>query len=114
MAKKKATEKKKKPVRENDDAIAEDKLIGYFTVAYVLDCGNMLNAEKRKRLDSLVFDGCPRWNEAVEEFYGINKTFVRNVYAHCTELKTPIEAVVFILRGLGCPEFETRLSEVLA
>ena len=95
-----------------DDAITENKLLGYFTVAYVLDAAGMLDPGKKAKLDSLVFDGCPTWDKAVEESYGITRTLVRNIYAVCTEVKTPTEAIGFILRGLECPNYRERLKEV--
>jgi hypothetical protein len=104
-----------KPKRRSsgDDAITEEKLLGYFTAAYVLDVAGMLDPRKKTRLDSLEYPNCPRWDEAVEKTYGISRTFVRSIYALCTEINSPIAAVTFILRGLGCADFQERLQEVV-
>lgn len=98
---------------KTDDAFTEDKLLGYFTVAYVLDAAGMLDSAKKSKLDSLVFEGCPTWDTSVEECYGISRTLVRNIYAVCTEVKTPAEAISFVLRGLECPDYKQRLQEVI-
>jgi hypothetical protein len=95
-----------------DDAITEDKLLGYFTVAYVLDAAGMLDSRKKSKLDSLVVEGCPSWDKSVEERYGLSRTLVRNIYAVCSEVKTPAEVIGFILRGLECPDYRKRLQEV--
>lgn len=116
MAKKKPTNKSATRVKLNTQAdgdITEDKLLGYFTVAYVLDAAGMLDPAKKAKLDSLVFEGCPTWDASVEECYGISRTLVRNIYAVCTEVKTAAEAIAFILRGLECPDYKQRLQEVI-
>ncbi len=116
MAKKKSVKKgsrKKSATHAEDNEITPDKLLGYFTVAYVVDTAGMLDPLKRERLDSLQFPGCPSWEEAVEEEWGITRTFVRNVLTLCTEIKPLPAAVLFILRGLGCPDYQARLQEVM-
>lgn len=114
MPKKKSSKTKvEKSAAKSNDEITPDKLIGYFTAAYVLDVAGLLDPAKKSKLDSLRYPGCPSWKEAVEDSYKINPTFVRSVYAVCSELKSPPDAVIFILRGLGCPEHVERLKEVL-
>lgn len=116
MAKKKSAKKgspKKSAKLAEDQEITPDKLLGYFTVAYVLDAAGMLDPLKRKRLDSLQFPDCPSWEEAVEQEWGITRTFVRSVLALCTEIKPLPAAMLFILRGLGCPDYQARLHEVM-
>ena len=98
------------PGAEPDDPITPDKLLGCFTVAYILDAVGLLDAEQKQKLDSLRYPNCPSWDAAVESSYGINRTFVRSVYAHCTEIQSPPMAIGFILRGLGCPEYEAHLQ----
>lgn len=115
MAKKERSKKSSTNMKSNtqaDDEITEDKLLGYFTVAYVLDAAGMLDPAEKAKLDSLVFEGCPTWDASVEECYGISRTLIRNIYAVCTEVKTAAEAIVFILRGLECPDYKERLREV--
>lgn len=53
-----------------------------------------------------------RRDVGIEKIYGINRTFVRSVYALCTELKEPLDAVIFILRGIGSPKIEESLREL--
>ncbi len=86
---------------------------GTFAAAYVLDTVGMLNPATKARLDSLEFPGVARWDQAVEQDFGINRTFVRSVYALCTEIKGPVDGVVFVLQGIGCPDVEERLTELL-
>jgi hypothetical protein len=115
MAKKKSsrrTPREKRKVSDNND-ITEEKLLGYFTVAYVLDVAGLLDPRKKESLDSLQYPNCRTWDETVEGSYGINRTFVRSVYALCTEIQPPPLAVSFILRGLGCPDYQARLDEIL-
>ncbi len=113
MSKKKPARGSKPKSDQNTDAITDEKLLGYFTAAYVLDAVGLLEPTKKKRLDSLAFPNCPRWDECVEGTFRISRTFVRSVYGLCTEHRSPPEAVSFILRGLGCPEYQQRLEEVL-
>lgn len=113
MAKKKPTRKRKTESSPRDDDLTEENLLGYFTVAYVLNAVGLLDPAKKKRLDSLKYPDCPSWNQAVEDAYGITLTFVRSVYGLCTEYRSPPESVCFILRGLGCPDYHERLEEVL-
>ena len=116
IAKKKKAAQSKMPRQTSRDSDADaitEKLLGYFTAAYVLDAAGMLDKGKLARLNSLAYPNCPRWDQAVEAAYGISRTFVRSVYALCTEINSPAAAVIFILRGLGCPDFQERLNEVV-
>lgn len=116
MAKKKSIKKqpsKKRAAAAKGDEITPDKLLGYFTVAYVLDTAGILDPQQRERLDSLKYPGCPTWDKAVEDEWGITRTFVRSVLTLCTEIKPLPAAVLFILRGLGCPEYQERMKDVL-
>lgn len=53
-------------------------LKGCLSAAYVLDTVGMLHPEKKAKLDSLVFPDQPSWDQAIENEYGINRTFVRS------------------------------------
>ncbi len=86
---------------------------GAFAAAYVLDTVGMLNPNAKATLNSLQFPGVARWDLAVEQDFGINRTFVRSVYSLCTELKEPVDGVVFILQGIGSPNVADRLAELL-
>ena len=112
-AKKSASSRTRKTKVRDDDRITEEKLLGYFTAAYVLDVAGLLDPAKKAKLDSLVYPGCERWDVAVEGGFGITRTFVRSVYSLCTEINSPLAAVTFILRGLGCPDYEARVAEVV-
>lgn len=117
MAKRKTTKKVKKSTRArkktDGGAITTDKMLGFLTVSYVLDAAGLLDPRRKAKLDSLSFPGVPSWDESVEGEFGINRTFVRSVYSLCTEVNSSIAAIVFILRGLDCPDYEARLVEVL-
>lgn len=115
MAKKKPIKKPAKKTTKNsgEDEITPDKLLGYFTVAYVLDTARLLDPQKKKRLDSLRFPGCPSWEKAVEDEWGVTRTFVRSILSLCTEIKPLPAAVLFILRGIGCPDYQERMKEIM-
>lgn len=91
----------------------ERQFLGFMTAAYVLDATGHLHPEQKAKLDSLAYEGVPKWDVGVEQHYGINRTFIRSVYALCTEIKEPIDGVVFILQGIGCPDVEARLRDLL-
>jgi DNA-binding XRE family transcriptional regulator len=95
-----------------EDALTEEKLLGCFTAAYVLDAVGLLYPPTKAKLDSLRYPGCLAWDATVEEGYGITRPFVRGVYKLCSEFKDPIDSVQFILRGLGCPGYVDRLREL--
>lgn len=95
------------------EATEQRWLQGFLLAAYVLDAVEMLPPEKKEKLDSLELSGIPSWRKAVEEDYGINRTFVRNVYGFCTEIKQPADAIVFILQGIGAPDVVQSVSQVL-
>lgn len=97
----------------DDEAITPAKLLGYLTAAYVLNAAGLLDPRKRERLDSLTFPGVEQWDVVVERSYEINMAFVRQVFTQCRKLKSEMDSVLFILRGLGCPDCNTRLKEVL-
>ena len=87
MAKKIAKRPAKKAAGKPSDDATANRANGNITAAYIL--------------------------EAVEDTYGINKTFVRSVYALCLELKGPPESALFILQGLGCHDPAERLLDIL-
>lgn len=112
MAKKRTT--KKSPEPDGENAITPDKLLGYFTAAYVLEAVGFLPVWKRERLNSLEFPNCPSWSQAVEDAYKIDRKFVRSVFRLCVARRMGwVRAVRFILLGLGCPDADQRFEEVV-
>lgn len=88
-------------------------ILGTFTTAYVLDIAGILDPAAEQWLDTIPLTKGSTWRESVEDFYGINSTFVRTIYAHCTEIRDKAFAIRFILCGLGCPDAQERLREFL-
>ena len=103
---------KKAAGKPSDDATA-NRANGNITAAYILEAVGLLAPHTKQVLDSLNSPGSSTWEEAVEDTYGINKTFVRSVYALCLELKGPPESALFILQGLGCHDPAERLLDIL-
>lgn len=97
----------------NEELQQQEWLKGYLSAAYVLDVVGMLHPETKAKLDSLAYPGQASWDHAIEQEYGINRTFVRSVYALCTEIRSPADGVVFILQGIGAPDIVEHLSALL-
>ena len=96
---------------ENEDAITEEKLFWFLATAYVLRVVGLLRPDKEDKLNSLSTGWEDNWQDHVRTQLGINDTFIRNLYGLCSEFKTAVQAVSFILRGFGCPSTDARLSE---
>lgn len=97
----------------NEDLQQQRWLKGYLSAAYVLDVVGMLPPETKAKLDSLAYPGQASWDQAIEQEYGINRTLVRNVYALCTEIRSPADGLIFILQGIGAPDVAEHLSALL-
>jgi hypothetical protein len=94
-------------------AAREDERLSWFmATAYVLRCLGLLAGGKGDKLDA-VGSGGASWVALVEAEFGIDGTFVRSVYALCSERMSRGDALVFILRGLGCRQPRARLAEAL-
>ena len=96
---------------ENDDAITAEKLFWFLTTAYILRAVGLLRPDKEEKIDLLTASSGTDWREEVRSHLDINDTYIRSLYAVGTEFKTKMQSVRFILRGLGCPSTEERLSE---
>ncbi len=99
--------------KKKDDAITEEKLFWYIATAYVGWAVGRLDKSKEAKLDQLCGEyAIDDWKHTVEESLGIDATFVRSVYALCSERKPKAAAIGFILRGLGCSAADERIAEV--
>lgn len=91
-----------------------EKLLGCLTVAYVFDVAGVLPPNVKEDLDSLASTDDAHWHVTVEEFYGISRPFIRGIYELCCEeRKSKADALTFILRGLGCPDYFERTKEII-
>ena len=54
-----------------------------------------------------------QWRGVVERELEVDADFIKRVYDCCTDRMEEDRAVLFILRGFGCPDPAERLREVL-
>lgn len=85
----------------------------FLVVAYVLHSVNLLSESLETRLDSLQAVTYPDWKKQIKKTLGVGPQFIRSVYALCSEHKSRMQSLGFVLRGLGCPHPQSRLVEVL-
>ncbi len=100
---------------ENTSALTPEQIFWFLTTAYIGQAVDMLDPNMEERLDRLFQQQSMKsWRKQVEEGLGIDSTFVRSIYALCTERNSPEAAIGFILRGLGCPntEVDARIREM--
>ncbi len=103
MAKKKGWSKKE-----------EEKLFWFLATSYVADVVGLLSGDKAAKLASFeAAAGQQTWQEHVQESWDVDDNFVKKVYALCRKRKDEAPSLLFILRGLGCPEPVERLKELL-
>jgi hypothetical protein len=101
--------KKKGGSKEN-----EEKLFWCLAAAYLRDAVGPLDEDKAAKLASFeAAAGQQTWQEQVRNSLDVEDDFVKRVYALCRKRKDEAQSLGFILRGLGCPCAEERLSELL-
>lgn len=88
---------------------AEAQLYWIFVTAYVLRAVGKLPPEKEREIDRFT----PEWRGIVEAELEIDTDFVKRLYAYATDRMEETRAVIFIIRGFGCPQTAERLREVL-
>jgi hypothetical protein len=97
-----------------DETMAD--VLWILTTAYIGKAVGLLDPGKEAKLDELFRQQSELpWPEYVEQGMGIDATFIRSIYALCTERNSPGAAIGFILRGLGCPtkDVDQRIREML-
>src|SRR6056297_3987116 len=100
--------------REDGRSNEGEKLLACLTVAYVFDIAGVLPRNIKEDLDSLQSADSDHWHATVENFYGISRPFIRGVYDLCCEERgEKADALTFILRGLGCPDYFERVKEII-
>jgi len=100
---------------EETSALTPEQIFWFLTTAYIGHAVELLDPKMEARLDRLFQKQAVKsWRKQVEEGLGIDATFIRSIYALCTERNTPDAAIGFILRGLGCPngEVDARIREM--
>jgi hypothetical protein len=105
----------KKKVKHKDDSF-EENLRWFFAIAYLADCVGLLNQTKKLKLAHLneQYGFETSWQQKVGEELGMDPAFVKSVYMLCTDRgMTEAQAILFMLQGIGCPEAERRMMEVL-
>lgn len=109
MVRKQAAQSTQNQVPETDGAIAdasyEEDLFGFLVVSYVLHRLGVLSPESKARLDAVFKPGKPAWIRHVEKCLQIKSTFVEQAFDLCTETMKPEKAILFILRGVDCPNY---------
>ena len=93
----------------------EQKLLWYLATAYVADVLGVLDPVKAAKLASFeAAAGTQTWQEHVREALDVDDAFVRRVVEACRARgKDETQSIGFLLRGLGCPDAEERMREVL-
>jgi hypothetical protein len=114
MARKQAAQSTQNQVSETDGANAavshEEDLFGFLVVSYVLHRLDVLSPESKARLDAVFKPGKPTWIRHVEKCLQIKSTFVEQAFDLCTETMKPEKAILFILRGVDCPNYRGNLE----
>lgn len=102
-----------KKKRESGSRLSEEEQFRWLmATAYVLSCVGLLNSETRMKLDSLDELGAGNWRQLTAAELGVGESFIRSVYALCTEFKDSGQAIGFILRGFGCPNVDMFLRQL--
>lgn len=91
----------------------EEDLFGFLVVSYVLHRLGLLAPQGKARLDAIDEPGKPTWIEHVEKSLTINSKFVEHAYALCIETMPPEKAILFILRGIDCPNYWANLDSYM-
>ena len=100
---------------ERTEGLTPEQIFWFLTTAYIGQAVELLDPTMESRLDHLFQkQSIKSWRKQVEAGLGIDATFIRSVYALCTERNTPEAAIGFMLRGLGCPsdEVDARIREM--
>lgn len=99
------------PSAQSDD----EKIRWYLIAAFIADLAGFLNEDKDLKLASLTveFAGGAPWRAIVAQELGVDSETVGHIYSACRNGMNPASAMTFVLRGLGCPDPEARLSEVV-
>jgi hypothetical protein len=102
--------KKKKAGWSAED---RDKLFWLLAAAYVLDAVGLLDPHKAAKLSSFEATIGTTWQESVRQELDVEEDFVRSIYEICQTGRTKVQALGFILRGLGCPNVDEQLQNLL-
>ncbi len=80
---------------------------------YVAWALGLLDKAKEEQLDATNEAGRPTWREHVESQLQIDRTFIRSVYALCSERMDEGRSLAFVLRGAGGDRAEKRFLECM-
>lgn len=100
---------------DDTSALTPEQIFWFLTAAYIGHAVELIDPKMEARLDGLFQkQNVKSWRKQVEEGLGIDSTFIRSIYALCTERNSADAAIGFILRGLGCPngEVDARIREM--
>jgi len=75
----------------------------------------MLDNDKKLKLAHLAEQGglTESWQKDVANEFGITRTFVKSVIKACQKCMSDEEGICFVLRGLGCPNAESRVTDLV-
>ncbi len=93
----------------------EEKIRWYLIAAFIADLAGLLDDKKEQKLTYLTaqFGADEPWRAVVLRDLGLDESFVGRVYSVCRTGMPRSWAMCFVLRGLGCPDPEARLREVV-
>jgi hypothetical protein len=98
-----------------NDPETDAKLYWVLVAAYILRALGKLPAGIERQLDEHTSAaGAPDWKVVVERELQIDSDFVKRLHDCCTDRMEENRAILFMLRGFGCPDPVDRLQEVLS
>ena len=92
----------------------EQQFRWHFAALYVCNAISPLPPDMKLKLSHLAeqYGGDSTWEELVEAEFDLDQPMVREIHAACTSSWDSFTSLVFILRGLGCPEPEECIRSV--
>lgn len=93
----------------------ENKIRWFLIGCYVVESVMLLPDEVNLKLTHLAeqYAGEVTWREVVEDDVGISSDFVFDTHTAMSKYLSNREALVFIMRAIGCPSPEARINDVL-
>jgi hypothetical protein len=93
-----------------DTPNAESEIYWLCVAAYIVRAIGKLTPQNEADLDRITEN---QWRSMVERELEVDADFIKSVYDCCTDRMESNRALLFILRGFGCPTPAERLREVL-
>jgi hypothetical protein len=95
---------------KRDTPNVEAELYWLCVVAYIVRAIGKLPPQSEADLERITE---AQWRPMVERELEVDADFVKRLYGCCTDRLEENRALLFIVRGFGCPEPAEKLREVL-